>query len=240
MDIPKIFNQFNGIIAAQTSREHPFRLPQQALTTNDLNISEEENELNKSHFLKTLGINENQIAYAKQIHDDAIAIVEWPIFIEGFDALITAKKNVFILVSIADCTPVLIYDSHNNAVAAIHAGWRGTVKKIVSKTLQAMNKQFGTIGKNCFAYIGTCISEYSFEVGAEVAQQFNEQFVIENNNKLFVNLKSANQHQLLQFGIPAQQIETSQNCTVINNDSYFSFRYEKGKTGRMFALIGVK
>ena len=161
-------------------------------------------------------------------------------YLEGFDALITNKKNIFLLVSIADCTPVLIYDSINHAFAAIHAGWRGTENQIVAKTLKKMNEQFGTIGKNCFAYIGTCISENAFEVGEDVAMLFDKQFVVKQKHKWYVNLKEANKSQLMQFGLPNNQIEISEHCTVTNNNNYFSYRKENGKTGRLFALIGMK
>lgn len=240
MDIPHIFKSFNGLVAAQTNRNNPFRLPQHIISVSDLNLSDEQNEKNKINFFNELGIIESQITYAKQVHGNAIAYVDRAQYLEGFDALITNKKNIFLLVSIADCTPVLIYDSINNAFAAIHAGWRGTEKQIVSKTLKKMNEQFGTIGKNCFAYIGTCISENSFEVGEEVAMLFDKQFVVKQKHKWHVNLKEANKSQLMQFGLPTNQIEISEHCTVINNNNYFSYRKENGKTGRLFALIGMK
>jgi len=240
MDAPEIFKSFKHIVAAQTTRDYPFRLSHHQISASDLKLSEEQNEINKSTCFKSLGVNENQITYGKQVHDNKIAVINHPVYLDGYDAFITNQKNVVLLVSIADCTPVLIYDSLNHAVAAIHAGWRGTEKQIVTGTLKEMNKQFGTIGENCFAYIGTCISEKFFEVGNEVAIKFDQQFIIERGGKLFVNLKSANQHQLLQFGVPVHQIEISPNCTFNDNKRYFSYRKENGKTGRMYALIGIR
>jgi hypothetical protein len=240
MDTPNVFKQFQNVVAAQSTRQYPFRLPNHHFLAEDFNVSDEENERNKLFFLKSLGINEHQIAYAKQTHGNAVALVEEAKYLTDYDALISNKPNVILLISIADCTPVLIYDSENKAVAAIHAGWRGTVSQIVGNTLNEMNKQFGTIGKNCFAYIGTCISEKSFEVGEDVAKQFSEQFILKQEDKFFVNLKAANKFQLLNFGVPLKQIELSENCTYTNNQTYFSYRKENGKTGRMFALIGNK
>ncbi|MBC7862553.1 MAG: peptidoglycan editing factor PgeF [Bacteroidia bacterium] len=215
---PKIFSPFKNIIALQTTRQ-----------------TSVESQLEK------FGIAESNLASAKQIHDNKVLVASVAGKAEGYDAIITNKKNVFVSVATADCTPVLIYDSKTNSVAAIHAGWRGTVLNIVSETLVRMKKEFGSDGKNCFAFIGACIAECSFEVGAEVAEKFDSAFVRwdEEKKKHFVDLKKANKKQLLDFGIPEGQIEISGDCTVLNNDNYFSYRKEMGKTGRMISLIGI-
>jgi YfiH family protein len=215
---PKIFLPFQNIIALQTTREWP--------------VEEQ---------LKERGISEHNLASAKQIHGKEILFAESAGKAEGYDAIITNKKNIFVSAATADCTPVLIYDSKTKAVAAIHAGWRGTVLQIVSETLLRMKEEFGTEAKNCFAFIGACISECSFEVGEEVAEKFEPAFVRwdEAKKKHFVDLKKANKKQLLDFGIPESQVEVSEDCTVLNNEKYFSYRKEKGKTGRMISVIGV-
>ena len=83
--------------------------------------------------------------------------------------MITHIRGVQLAVTIADCTPILILDPVKGAVAAIHAGWRGTVQQIVLKTIEAMQKEYATTPADCLAYIGTCIDQSSFEVGEEVA-----------------------------------------------------------------------
>ncbi|MCB0627330.1 MAG: laccase domain-containing protein, partial [Saprospiraceae bacterium] len=119
-------------------------------------------------------------------------------------------------------------------------GWRGTVARIVAKTLAEMSATFGTDPRDCLAYVGTCIDECEFEVGPEVAEQFDPAFVRwdELRAKHFVDLKAANRAQLLDAGLPALQIEVSPYCTVQHNADYFSYRAEQGRTGRMLALIG--
>jgi copper oxidase (laccase) domain-containing protein len=92
------------------------------------------------------------------VHGNEILIAHEPQRATGYDAVITNKVNLFVAVTIADCTPVLIYDKRTHALAAIHAGWRGTAAKIVERTLNEMQKNFGTNAADCFAYIGTCIS----------------------------------------------------------------------------------
>ena len=105
-----------------------------------------------------------------------------------------------------------------------------------------MKMEFGSKGEDCFAFIGACISYNHFEVGEEVAEKFPaayKRFDTERK-KYFVDLKSANQSQLLDFGIKNENIEISEYCTIGNNDKFFSYRKEKGFTGRMIAVIGLK
>lgn len=215
--VPQIFSAFPEVTALQTKRHLPLAVQ-----------------------LEQFGIKETDIAACKQVHGKEILLADAPGKREGFDAVITNTKGVFAAVSVADCTPVLIYDSTTHAVAAIHAGWRGTVLEIVSATLKKMKTELGTETKNCFAYIGTCISECSFEVGEEVAAQFNTAFVQWNKDKQkhFVDLKKANKAQLLDAGVPVRQIEVSPFCTVLNNDEFFSYRKENGAPGRMMGVIG--
>ncbi|GAB3775064.1 hypothetical protein GCM10028818_18650 [Spirosoma horti] len=159
----------------------------------------------------------------------------------GYDALITNKPGLLIGVTVADCVPILIYDPEHKAVAAIHAGWRGTVGGIVTKTLIQMQQQFGTNAGQCYAYVGTCIDACAFEVGPEVAEQFDTAFkrADADSDKSFVDLKAANAHLLVTAGIPERQIEVSIFSTIIHNDTYFSYRAEQGQTGRMLAVIGL-
>ena len=196
---------------------------------------------NRELFFGSLGIKTEQLAFTRQIHSANIIHVEAPGGYNESDALITNKKNIFLTVTAADCTPVLIYDKKNNACAAIHAGWRGTASKIVALTLEKMQTTFQTQGKDCIAFIGACISDKHFEVGEEVAKHFDEAHKYFNPeiNKFFVDLKRANQSQLIQFGVPESQIEVSEFCTVEHNERFFSWRKEKALTGRMMAVIGM-
>jgi polyphenol oxidase len=244
IDSPNIFSAFPNLIAGQSKRtggvsKGDFNSLNLGLNTED---AEEYVEQNRKLFFSSLGINESNLASSHQVHGNEILIAHQAQRATGYDAIITNKANLFVAVTIADCTPVLIYDKHTHVVAAIHAGWRGTASKIVERTLNEMQKNFGTNAVDCFAYIGTCISKNAFEVGNEVAEQFDNAFVQfnETKQKHYVDLKAANLQQLQGFGVPLTQIEVAETCTVINNDSYFSYRKENGKTGRMLAVIGRK
>jgi hypothetical protein len=197
---------------------------------------------NRKLFFDALEISEENIAWSKLVHGNKVLVADQPMKAEGCDAVITNKPNVFATVSIADCTPVLIYDPKRKACAAIHAGWRGTVAKIVTETLKAMQINYGTKGEDCLAFVGACIGEKNFEVGEEVAVQFDDDVkrFDTRKKKYFVDLKKENKKQLLQFGLKENNIEVSEYCTIADNDKFFSYRKEKGITGRMLAVIGFR
>lgn len=199
-------------------------------------------EKNRALFFEDLGFLEKEAAGSFQIHETQVQLVEQAGQSKGFDALITNKKGILLNISIADCTPIAIYDPVRQAIGGAHAGWKGTIGKIVENTLDAMKEAFGTQAADCFAYIGTCIDYDSFEVDNDVAQYFEGPFKRwdEGKQKFFVDLKKANQQQLINKGIPSTQIEISPYSTVKNNTDYFSHRKEKGKTGRSLTVIGMK
>lgn len=242
--IPEVFRQFDNIIAGESNRldgvsEPPYSSLNMGLSTGD---SVEKVWQNRKLFFESLGIDISRVALSHQVHDDKILLAKHPGNFSGFDAVITNVPDVFAAVSTADCVPVLVYDKASNAVAAIHAGWPGTHKSIVLKTLQNMQQEFGTRGDDCFISIGTCIDESVYEVGEEVAGLFADQHkkFYPEKNKFHLRLKAANFSQIASFGVPENQVEISPYCTFVNNDLYFSHRKEKGKTGRMLSVIGIK
>jgi polyphenol oxidase len=241
--IPEIFDT-QKIVAAQSTRLGGISLPPFDSMNLGLSVKDDEKNVlkNRDLFFGKLGIDLSSVSLSHQVHGNKVLLVNAPLTTEGYDALITNKPNVYLAVSIADCTPVLIHDTKNNAVAAIHAGWRGTVSKIVSNALQLMNENYGTEGKYCKAFIGACLSFKNFEVGDEVAAHFDlsEKRFDASKQKWFIDLKQANKKQLIDFGLLVQHIEISTYCTVADNDTFFSHRKENGQTGRMMAVIGVK
>ncbi|WP_428659169.1 peptidoglycan editing factor PgeF [Runella sp.] len=241
---PTIFQRFPNLVAAESKRHGgvsvaPFSSLNLGINTND----EPENvRENRRLFFEKLGVSENTLASSYQVHGDTIQLVTEPGRAEGFDALVTNVPEIMVGVTVADCTPVLIYDARCGVVGAVHAGWRGTVSQLVYKTLETMHGEYGTAPGDCYAYVGTCIDECAFEVGEEVAEQFPDTFKRFDavTKKFLVDLKRANAAQLENFGIPAAQIEISPYSTITHNADYFSYRLEKGQTGRMLAVIGMK
>ena len=241
---PAIFSPYSGVLAAGSTRlggvsKPPFASLNLGLSTDDdpLAIAE-----NRRRFFTALGIEETCTASAYQVHGDAVLHVEGPGRWERYDALVTARTDVYLCVTVADCTPILLWDSRQGVVAAVHAGWRGTSLGILSKTLEEMHDGYGSNPSDCIAYIGTCIDACDYEVGADVADNFEPEFKRwdEGRQRFLLDLKKANKAQLLQAGVLEAHIEVSPYSTVKNNDRFFSYRKEAGQTGRMLYVIGIK
>lgn len=197
---------------------------------------------NRKIFFDALNISSNQVVCGLQVHDELILEAIESGYYSGYDAFVTNQKDLFLTIGIADCTPILIFDPINLAVGAAHAGWKGTAKSIVAKTLLKMKELYGSEPGNCFAFIGTCIDTANFEVGEEVAEKFDSQFVhyFPNSTRPHIDLKSANLQQLLDLGVLKENIEISEFSTVLDNEHYFSYRKENAQTGRMLAVIGMR
>lgn len=166
----------------------------------------------------------------------------------GIDALITNVPGYCVCVTTADCVPVLLYDKKLQVVAAIHAGWKGTVKHIVSNVLEHMNQKFGTQGEDVIACIGLSISLASFEVGDEVYEAFKESgfdmslisVKKRKTGKYHIDLWEANRIELLNAGVPAEQIEVAGICSYIHHDEFFSARRLGIDSGRTLSGIMIR
>jgi polyphenol oxidase len=212
----------------------------------------------------------------RQIHSDLIHVVRSrkPDLLKtplAGDGLITNLSGIALGILTADCFPVLLVDTRRKAVGAFHAGWRGTVKRIVEKGVGAMRLEFGSRAEDIHAAIGPGIQNCSFEVGEEVEEAFHTQFdyaadlfhsvqesdaVRERYPMLFMNqrapghgdpciklhldLREANRRQLLAVGVPEANITALKDCTVCSPRKFFSHRAERGKTGRMLAVVGIR
>jgi polyphenol oxidase len=200
---------------------------------------------NRSMLAEAVGISSNCLYFPSQVHKANIVQVTNSTtreMLQETDALVSDEQGLCITVMSADCVPILLYDTRNNAIGAVHAGWRGTVGQLLFKTLQTMKTLYGTSGKHIIAGIGPSVCQDSYQVGEEVIIQVEEVFgknagllLYESGNKARLDLWKANALQLQEFGVPDKSIEISGMCTVKNNDSFFSAR--KGDTGRFCAGI---
>jgi YfiH family protein len=130
-----------------------------------------------------------KVVRAKQVHSDIIQVVDGPAQLRG-DALVTATLGVALAVATADCLPVLLADPENRVVAAIHAGWRGTLKRITQKTVSVMQARFGSNPAKLLAAFGPGIQVCCYEVGMEVVDEFRSQFFY--GEELFDKLEPEN------------------------------------------------
>ncbi len=174
-----------------------------------------------------------ELAFLKQIHSDLILFADRPGVCGEGDALVTNLPGLALSIRTADCYPILLADARNRAIAAIHAGWRGTAARIVAKTLEKMTSEFGTTPSDVYAAIGPGIGVCCYEVGEEVARQFGYEA------RTHLDLASENRKQLETAGVPPQNIEALGVCTFCDAERFFSYRREKEKAGRMTSFIRI-
>ena len=160
------------------------------------------------------------------------------------DAILTDNPDVTLFMRFADCVPILLYDPVQRVVGVAHAGWQGTVRKILTVVVEAMVERYQCQPKDIQAGIGPSIAAHHYEVGAEVVQQVSkafgddaEQLLPAQNGAVQFDLWRANQLLLEQAGV--RDIQISGICTACHLKDWYSHRAEEGKTGRFGALIGL-
>jgi len=149
------------------------------------------------------------------------------------DALLTNLPNVSVSVRTADCFPILLADPRTRAVAAVHAGWRGTADEVVVETLSRMRAEYGTNPAELFAAIGPGIGKCCYEVGIEVARRFG----LDHAGN--IDLAADNRRQLLAAGVREDRIDTLGFCTFCEPGKFFSWRRDREQSGRMISYIRV-
>lgn len=237
----ELFKKFPEIIFGLSTKIGLERKPPYFFNLS-LTVNDDENLVkeNRKEFFAQLGLNQEQIAFQKQIHSDIIKFVDKPGLLGESDALITAKTNIGLAISVADCTPIFIYDKSNMVIAAVHSGWRGTQKQILKKTLNNLKFHWKSAPENLYIYVGPSISQKNYEVGQEVASQFDQKYLLKKNGKLYLDVVNANIDMLRQFGIPEEQIEISEYCTYGEKDLLHSYRRDGIISGRSLGVIALK
>ncbi len=219
-----------------------------------LHTGEDESKIidNRKKVSSLLGLKDNlHFIVADQTHSDHIKIIAeketkgWKGLkdaVEDCDALITNQKGVVLTILTADCVPVLLHDKEKGVVAAIHAGWRGTEAQIVAKTVQKMIKVYNSDPEDIIAGVGPAIGRCCYEVGEDVAKHFFSEprsFDV-LGEKYMLDLPFLNKKQLLDAGILEEHIEMSGVCTSCEVERFFSYRKEKGCSGRFMSMIGLR
>lgn len=212
------------------------------------------------------------IVTARQIHSDLVHCVSGPPAqtLAG-DGLITRTAGILLAVLAADCLPIIIVDTRSHVVGVFHAGWRGTLKRIVEKGIGEMRRHFSSRPGDLRAAIGPGIRGCCYQVGPELKEKFAGQFSYSEKlfretkesdevrekypllflsarapghselpKKIFLDLAEANRRQLIEAGIPAKNITDLNLCTSCRRDLFFSHRADRGVTGRMMAVVGVR
>ena len=250
--------RYNSILHFVTSRQGGVSRNGQASL--NLGFGEEPNQenvlKNRERLSSRMGFSLNQLTLAQQKHTNRVTIVTEKEKGSGSltnenripetDALLTNTPGICLMVMMADCVPLLVYDPVRNVIGAIHAGWRGTVGKIVLNTLESMYRHFGSRPEDLLVGIGPSIGPCCYAVGPDVIGAVRQQFSFADsllpvvNDRIHFDLQKANRLLLEEGGILPEHIETLSLCTSCHPELFFSHRAQKANTGRMGAGIMLK
>jgi YfiH family protein len=231
-----------------------------SLPQNDLSLayfkgdSKENTEENRRRFLKAISAENVPIITARQTHSTERYTIESAQEAQGpqpeCDALITRVRGLLLGIQTADCLPVLIGDMKSGAVAAIHAGWRGTAGRITERTVSDLMLVHGVNPRDCVAVLGPAACVDCYEVGEDVIERYKKEFGywrnllvnFKENGKAHLDVRAANIQQLRFCGFSDDRIHVAEYCTMHQNELFFSYRREgKGQpsgVGRSLSVIG--
>lgn len=202
---------------------------------------------NIGKFLNLLGAKRKNLILAEQIHQDRAVVVgerERGKIVKGVDGMATGTTNVVLGVKIADCLPIMFYDSEKRVIGIAHAGWQGITNGIIRATVETM-KSLGSQPVDILAGIGPHIGGCCFTVTQKRAQIFKEKFgdlhgmIYDDQDGFHLDLAFPALFQLEQMGIKRENIEILLTCTSCQNEEFFSFRKE-GTEKRMLGVIGLQ
>ncbi len=215
-----------------------------------VNDNEESVRGNYRLLASDLGLEMSRMVLSKQTHTDNIRIVTQedagkgltkPSDIEDTDGLVTNVRGIALVVFSADCVPILMYDKKAEVVAAVHAGWRGSVAGIAPKCVELMQSRFGSRAEDIRVAIGPSIGRCCFEFGEEAVIYFSDKYYEkESNGKFKVDLWEYNKDLLVNAGVNPENIDISGICTMCQSDKFYSYRAHREKTGRLGAVIMLR
>jgi YfiH family protein len=230
---------------------------------------------NRRRFQSALGAGEFALISLKQFHSDVVHVFETTpaepcrgLPAQAGDASVTNQPGLLLGVQTADCVPILLVDLRRRAVAAVHAGWRGTLQRIVMKAIGKMQMEFATKPANLLAALGPAIGGCCYEVGTEVASAFFARFPNAAEwfdelrtgdepdplqwltmmppghqppaKNVYLDLRKANRAQLVDAGLQSKNIFVGDLCTACRRDLLFSYRKEGPQSGRLLSVIGIR
>lgn len=210
-------------------------------------------EGNRSLLARAFGVNQEALVTPRQVHGSDILVINEAnedfshfLSVEG-DAVITNQPNVIIGVCVADCAPILLCDPVNKVIAVVHAGWKGTAAKLVSKTVAGMEAEFGSTPRLLHAAIGPCIQKCCYEVDEPVRKAFQQGDLDWNScaeltspGKWQLDLAAANRDLLRAAGLPDESIQVSEQCVCCHSEQFFSYRRDQEESGRQMGFIMLK
>ena len=190
---------------------------------------------NLRRFCDAAGVDRERIAFTKQVHGVRVATARSAGVVEDTDALVSDAPGLWLAIQTADCVPIFLFDPVRKAVAAVNAGWKGSLDGIAEMAVRAMDLEFGTKPADLEACIGPSIGPCCYRIGPEVDGLFPQEYI--KGNRL--DLWEYNHVRLIRSGVCQDRIQMSRLCTVCHNSWFFSHLASQGKTGRMMALISI-
>ena len=196
---------------------------------------------------QAVGIHDGRIVTMKQVHGDRIIdVTDRKIKEAGeCDGVVTAEVGIFLGVLTADCLPILLVAPKHKQVAAVHAGWRGTLAGIAANAVSRFRENYGVAADEIEAALGPAIGRCCYEVGDDVAQPMMDRWgdaaqacIDRNGAKPHLDLRALNRAILANAGVPAKQIFEVGPCTSCGGDDFYSYRRARGETGRQMSFVG--
>lgn len=198
---------------------------------------------NRQRVLGAVGVSKDKVFAFNQVHGTRIIEGEPSWFTEDADAAMTDHPDHLLIISVADCLPLLFHDPVREVIGAAHCGWRGTVAGLADKMVRRLQDGYDVNPKTLQVAIGPGIRGACYQVGGEVVEQFREAgfpddiATPDDEGRFRLDLVAANRWRLEQAGVPAANIADVGRCTHCEPDAFYSYRRDAGTTGRHWALI---
>jgi len=241
----KILNNFSSLTHAFTTKDggvckKPYSSLNLAFHVEDASVDV---ITNHERLACRLEYNKRTLVHMKQIHSDIVHIISDEDNFDNpptCDALITDKKDIPLMVMVADCSPILFYDETKKVIAVAHAGREGTFKYIVQNVIDAFKYNYNSDAKDIYVSIGASIGVCCYEVGVEIydeAKELGFEYAMQiRDNSFYLDVSKILKTQLLASGIENKNIEISDECTCCKNEKFFSYRAD-GITGRFCGVL---
>lgn len=207
-------------------------------------------EANRGTLARVFDLEPHLLLTVNQVHGSEILMIDQPNpEVSHFqrvnsDAIITNQRNIMIGILVADCFPVLLYDREKHVAGVVHLGWKGMAAGLLGRTVQAMSELFGCRPDNLCAAIGPGIAAHKYEVDRPVRDAFREgtgqwdRIATEVSlGHWQLDLQKSCQLQLDQAGIARSSVAVVAECTCCHKETFFSYRRDRGRTGRQMGFI---
>lgn len=253
---PECLSKYDNVVASAAGRHGGTSPPPFSSLNVSFRVGDDPDNVlrNRARICAALDVRLDSAVAAQQIHGVNVVVVgesdrgrgalSWDDAIPDADALITACEDLFLLMTFADCVPIVLYDPVRVALGLVHAGWKGTVGGIVGKAVDSMVRVFGSDPRQIVAAIGPAVGPCCYEVGPDVIEVIRssglESSALTMRDRVHFDLWAANRTQLLRAGLQESNVEVSAICPACRTHLFFSHRGERGRTGRFAVVAGLR